>query len=126
MTRKEALADLIAKVEAGQHGRWTFDALGEDASGLALDAYHGSLNAAKALHEAMLPGWAYRIGQCSVSDDASVFPDFNCPVHGARLRATMDEARDWFGDTDVDQRPPGNPARAWLLSILRALHEGAV
>ena len=126
-TRAEALAELIAKVEAGE---WPNDwrdvtrvlTLHPDNRHiLSKQAYNGSLDAALALHHAVLPGWAYRIGYCSVSDDAAVFPDFNCPDHGERLRATLDEGRDWFGDMDVDQRPPGNPARAWLLSILRAL-----
>ena len=59
---------------------------------------------------------------CFVSDDAAVFPDFYCPEHGERLRASVDQDREWFDDTDVDQRPPGNPSRAWLLAILRALY----
>ena len=127
MTRKEALADLIAKVEAGEVVKSDLDAfipvfgLTTDGNN-ALDAYRGSLDAAKALHEAVLDGWGYRIGECHLSDDAAVFPNFNCPVHGARLRSLLSETRDWFSETDVDQRPAGTPARAWLLSILRALH----
>ena len=126
-TRAEALAELIALIEVGGGISWGYaagparTALG-DLWHSAMDAYCGSLDAALALHHAVLPGWAYRIGYCSVSDDATVFPDFNCPEHGERLRATLDEGRDWFGDMDVDWRPPGSsPARAWLMSILQAL-----
>jgi hypothetical protein len=31
--------------------------------------------------------------------------------------------REWPEVTDIDQRPPGNPARAWLLAILTAMIE---
>jgi hypothetical protein len=82
-----------------------------------------ALGAAKALHESVLPGWGWRVAICSVSDDAWVFPDFNCPVHGPRLRETLDEETDWVALTDQDIRPPGNPARAWLLAIFTALIE---
>lgn len=88
---------------------------------LMIGAFAGSLSGAEQLHAKTLPGWGWRVGQCHLSDDAAVFPNFNCPVHGDRLHAQFDEATDWFGLTDVDQRPAGNPARAWLLSILRAL-----
>lgn len=133
-TRKEALEALLEKVEAGTadnptspgcHGKWPFfDAFPPHETTdheLAINAYEGSLDAAKALHEAVLPGWGYRICECYLTDDAAVFPDFNCPEHGPRLRATLDEGFDWFSFTDVDQRPAGNPARALLRSILKAL-----
>jgi len=123
MTRKEALAELIEKVEAGKPAKvriW-FGAVGV-CYHAASNAAAGSLDSAKALHEAVLPGWGWRVGSCFVSDDAAVFPDFYCPEHGERLRASLDQDREWFDDTDVDRRPPGNPARAWLLAILRALH----
>lgn len=64
----------------------------------ALDAYRGSLDAAKRLHDALLPGWAWRLEAraalvCRRKDD---FTRAGC-------------AKD--------------PARAWLLAILRALDE---
>ena len=104
MTRKEALAELIAKVEAGGlvqpflfqdvfNNQFTH----ENCAGEALSAYDGSLDAAKALHEAVLPEWDWVI----TPDGASVYsPHDNSPTDG-----------------DLD-----NPARAWLLAILRALH----
>jgi hypothetical protein len=77
-------------------------------------AFSGSLDAAKRLHDALLPGWWWSIGTCKVSDDARVSPDDD-------RRAP--DGGEWADYTDVDQRPPGNPARAWLLAILRALDE---
>ena len=132
MTRKRALAELIAKVEAGawQHTDWPTVEKGfwgnwNEAALHFQSAYSGSLDAAKALHIATLPGWGWRIGSCHLSDDASVFPDFNCPTHGERLRATVPElinGQEWADYTDIDLRPAGNVARALLLSDLRALH----
>ena len=109
MTRKEALAELIAMVEAGEIARSDLDefipvfGLTTDGNN-ALDAYRGSLDAAKLLHEAVLPGYGYGIfgtlsdGYCS----ACVVPKIdNPPVYHGR-------------SDDL--------ARAWLLAILRALH----
>lgn len=87
--------------------------------------YTGSLDAARAALKALLPGWNYRIAECCVSDDAWVTPDFNHPVYGAALIAEWPEEcqRDpvaYLG-TDVDRRPPGNPAIALLESVFIAL-----
>jgi hypothetical protein len=90
----------------------------------AWSAYLGSVDAALAFVAAVLPGWWWKIGTCSVSDDACVAPDFNCPVHGERLRREFPEeidGKEWPEITDVDVRPPGNPARALLLAALNAL-----
>ena len=131
MTRKEALAELIAKVEAGDIAKapfwkvWVPEGQDGNLAYTAKQAASGSLDAAKLLHEAMLPGWGWRVGGCHLSDDAFVFPDFNCPTHGERLRATVPElinGQEWSEYTDIDQRPAGCAARAWLLSILNALH----
>jgi hypothetical protein len=84
------------------------------------------LTAALALHNAVLPGWGWSVGSCSVSDDAMVFPDFNCPIHGDRLRAELPiliNGREWPEVTDIDQRPPGDPARALMLADLAAMIE---
>jgi hypothetical protein len=64
--------------------------------GWAVSAYRGNLNAAAQLHRAMLPGWRWRLEEhaalvCRIKDD---FTRAGC-------------AKD--------------PARAWLLAILRAL-----
>jgi hypothetical protein len=109
MTRKEALEELIAKVEAGNDAgfrrtnRAVFSTPCQDMAlqlreEHARHAYKGSLDAAKALHDAVLPGWWYVIDHrtCSVSD--------------------MDDGPFFNASTN------DNPARAWLLAILRALH----
>lgn len=79
------------EIEANDHGR------------MAFAAYKGSLNAAMALHEAVLPGW--------------VMESFN--LHGEvaiKRRRPLDTA---YGYAD------GNPARAWLLALLDALIQEA-
>lgn len=97
--RLESLKTLLEKVEAGAD--WHFDEFDPDEilPSPWLDAFHGSLDAAKALHDEVLPEWSY--GVCN--DNAGVAPLTSSsimehPVH-------------------VD----GNPARAWLIAILRAL-----
>lgn len=100
MTRIEALKELLAKVEAGdldypycivQHVH------GVEMNESMWFAYNGSLDAAKALHEAVLPGWLYSIeneATCVFTDDI--------------LNAELGRCDD-------------NPARAWLIAILKAL-----
>ena len=63
-----------------------------------LKAYRGSLDAAKDVHDALLPGWEWNI---DAGDGAYVENrgDFGVPCPG-----------------DI----PGMPARAWLLAILKA------
>ena len=110
MSRIEALAELIAKVEAGHwmHGANTatraifpYDEMSENDLGLcAFAAFEGSLDAAKALHEAVLPGaWAH------------------VRYTGEYGHATVDVKGEEYDANNAD-----NPARAWLLAILRALH----
>ena len=63
---------------------------------LAFQTYKGSLDAAKALHDALLPGKSWTV----------------CPGG-----AGVDYSRhDYRAEADND-----NPARAWLIAILRAL-----
>ena len=119
MTRKEALAELIEKVEAG--GKYEtaghtimcqrafpkpddFDgsreAYSKSAAQQAILAWkNGSLDSAKALHEAVLPGWEWHLGP----SNAKIYPYNGSPV------------KSWDGMAE-------NPARAWLLAILRALY----
>jgi hypothetical protein len=131
MTRRDSLRALYEAVKAGEFpGHVTARDLGLPDGAIAIltfyEAFSGSLDAALALHNAVLPGWGWSAGSCSVSDDAMVFPDFNCPIHGDRLRAELPilvNGREWPEVTDIDQRPPGNPARAWLLAILAAMIE---
>ncbi len=100
------LDKLIAAVEAGNMTRaqsstvWRGYAGSFDVKvGLVEGAYHGSLDAAHRLHEALLPGWKWEISS----------PDF------ATVR-NPDRRGDWpfAGKGSVI-------ARAWLLAILRAV-----
>ena len=102
MTRKEALAELIAKVEAGT--LVTVDLIIHEPQerAWAQRAYGGSLDAAKALHEAVLPGWVWGCG--FDGDDG-----FGAGVANGGREFVV------HGGAD-------NPARAWLLAILHALH----
>ena len=113
MTRKEALAELIEKVEAGAvrpHEVFNFfdmpcqDAALQQRAEDAKNAYSGSLDAAKALHEALLPGWPYTIEN----------------VTGQTCRAWTNKSRNLRRPGFSDRGPC--PARAWLLAILRALY----
>lgn len=126
MTDTKALDALIEAVEAGnlQHkpyggmpmatacyprdrdGRMMPETGGWN-DGAAVSAYHGSLDAAKALHEALLPGWDYRTGRDGDDYHALVFRSGRMEEH----------ADDW-------QMCPNDPARAWLLSILKAYRAG--
>lgn len=105
--RAKALKALLSKIEAGDVSvnEWrSFSAL-ESRRGVHVDrqtsdamrAYNGSLDAAKALHEAVLPDWTWNVWQS-----------------GAHVRP--DPAR-------IDGTPTDNavPARAWLCAILKAL-----
>jgi len=101
MTRKESLTALLAKVEAGGDVRpSTFKVLRDpDRAAWAVRAYNGSLDAAKALHEAVLPGyrWEGYQGEC--------------------FRVWQpDKPEKFIEGWDC------HPARAWLIAILRALH----
>jgi hypothetical protein len=97
MTRIEALRALLEKVEAGE-ARGLYGMLSE-ACGLdaveVMRADLGSLDAAKSLHEAVLPGCGWGVGDTR----AGVY------LNGAYLSEPVDDT----------------PARAWLLAILRAL-----
>lgn len=111
MSRREAIAVLIEKVEAGDQPQpkdfraalevpmqdMRYTQMPNDARA----AYGGSIDAAKALHEAVLPKdstWQYYSG------------DGSCVVGFGP------------GPTDYEESHHDNPARAWLLAILRALH----
>ena len=106
MTRKESLAELIAKVEAGDIAKapfwkvWVPEGQEGNLAYTAKQAASGSLDAAKALHEAVLPGWDWEVAS---PDAAAVFS-------GHRISGPS--------FLDVSQ----SSARAWLLATLRALH----
>jgi hypothetical protein len=116
MTRLEALKDLKAKVAAGEWGGipaatlWPSGrVIGSDwlhEYALAFKAHEGSLDAAKALHEAVLPdkGW----GVEWVAKHPHMMSD------GRAYRADVGWGTRHKGSADT-------PARAWLLAILSAL-----
>lgn len=59
----------------------------------AHNSYHGSLDAAKALHEALLPGWQYHLSDGTATVEGSAWQYYQQST---------------------------STARAWLLAILRA------
>lgn len=101
-----ALDKLIEAVEAGTADHSDFAAMFPypicDHAG---EAHHGSLDAALALHEALLPGWSKLLhgGHHGVADygmQVEKVQRDNTRIRGNGLAST--------------------PARAWLLAILRA------
>ena len=119
MTKLEALTDLLAKVKAGAFDpeptrplRWRFNKFAEAyelAFGLhnrnlekVWDAYKGSLDAAMALHEAVLPGrgWFFEAGGTPRMCAGIFHEDVKTPPH--------------IGKADT-------PSRAWLVAIIKAL-----
>lgn len=86
--------------------------------------YTSSLDAAISLVTKSLPGWGYRVGTCCVSDDAFIFPDYNSPQHGERLKRefpVMINGVEWADYTDIDLRPSGRLPIAILVSLFTAL-----
>jgi hypothetical protein len=85
-----------------------------------------SVDAALAAVEMRLPGWGWQVGKCHVTDDALIFPDYNSPVHGERLKAELGystlKAGDIFdGGVDIAREPSGQPALAVLEALITAL-----
>lgn len=98
---------------------------------IEIPEFTASLDAIKQLILNVLPGWAWGVASCYVSDDAWLSPDFNDPVHGARLLAEFpqEEARrdplEFLG-TDIDLRPPGREAIALYIALVTALKARSV
>jgi hypothetical protein len=106
--RKEALTELLAKVKAG-HGNDPSDYLClmiVNDSIAARNAYNGDLNAAKSLHEAVLPDWRVTHAFGIVSGEV------------AKFNLTHNEKPSTYVSAKSD-----TPARAWLIAILTALIE---
>ena len=99
--------------------------------------YTSSIDAAVALCARVLPGWGLSVCRCCVSDDARVWPDYNCPEHGERLKREFPLPAERYPETnargateltwgpfdegfDIDRRPPGNVALALCQAILEA------
>lgn len=121
MNRIDALKELLAKVEAGTlrdepyggmpmltqfHDGMKPHSISGFSDGFAMGAYDGSLDAAKALHEAVLPGWVAK-------------PEIGGQGCGRKLWHCVLE--DWITGDEETGGPCGNPARAWLIAILKAL-----
>lgn len=117
----EALKELAAKVEAEEfdfdnHTSYIrnfreFSRAAEYAFGRdyrpaenVFSAYHGSLDSAKALHDAVLPGWNWSIANDIEGVIAAVWPNI-LPVPAKFTGVAFVESE----------------ARAWFLAILRAL-----
>ena len=107
--RVTALQELLAKVEAvtvthvGKKAKWPdFDfegkGYGYNVNENMAIAYNGSLDAAKALHEAVIDDYNFLLG----FDWAEVWLPFGSKLHK-------------FNVANID------PARAWLIAIIKAL-----
>jgi hypothetical protein len=103
MTRREALIELRDKVRAGTWRDMTpaYIAFKGDGPTDCRYAYNGSLDAAKALHEAVLPGWGVQ--------------SFNLSGEVVLRRIKP------LGTAYGDAMRSGEVSRAWLLAILEAL-----
>lgn len=95
---------LRALIEAVEAGRWDHDAASAwlwtkpgQIYGWAMEAFGGSLDAAKRLHDALLPGW------------------WSMLRYSTRPSVTIGYVE------AVQEAQDDNLARAWLLAVLRAL-----
>lgn len=110
----DALKALADKVEAGT---LTYDDCLQLCDtfkgyhGRAFEAFEGSLDAAKALMDAVLPGWGWRVDH----------------KYGDGIPEKYEYKKFWVSAPGQWRRGhtanvvDGNEARAWLLAILRAL-----
>jgi hypothetical protein len=105
MTRKQALIELRDKAKAGAIEPVDFICLAPQEHAWAQRAYEGLLDAAKALHEAVLPGAFWNMGHL---DEPS-------------LGYVATVAKGYFADSPSWRGYALTPARAWLLAILEAL-----
>ena len=106
MTRLEALTELRDKVRAGV---FPADMCARDLGlngvndiNQIYEAYNGSLDAAKALHDAVLPGFDALIGILNPS--------------WVQIFEPVDDEWEEVSSAEAD-----NAARAWLIAILRSL-----
>lgn len=113
MTNRKALEALREKVEAGECRPYEIEEAAMDVWPAdignvrrweiytnAKDAYEGSIDAAVALLEAVLPGWTWEMTGEGV----------------ATLYRPYGDEWDYSGDAEVQE----NPARALLLAIIKA------
>jgi hypothetical protein len=104
--RKDRLIKLLAVVEAGTLWRGNVQSVTDLKLNkhLVFQANHGSLDAAKALHDAVLPDWRVTHAFGLVSGEV------------ARFNLTHNEKPSTYVSAKSD-----SPARAWLIAILNAL-----
>lgn len=104
MTSKQLL-DLANRVEAGEIGTATevYHALGQMAL-VHASVVSKSLDAAKALHDAVLPGWRYIVSDSTLAGDKAAEVEIYY-VENGRLGGLAHG---------------GSPAAAWVAAILRA------
>lgn len=115
MTTAAEWADLAERCEQATDASADVSEAISRAAGVEYANLTSSLDAIIALIEQALPGFSWKVGTCSVSDDAWIVPDYNCPIHGARLRAEFGEPvrGEWTdAGVDIDRRPSGSPALA--------------
>lgn len=103
------MSDLGRLIEAVEAGTFLMDVFPDGRTErIAYEAFSGSLDAALALHEALLPGWHPNVGR---------------NVHHTVWRACVQrvglDGEIKYFDADGFQCP----ARAWLLAILRAYRD---
>lgn len=111
MTDLFALKELRDKVAAGTATKRDFilsDLVPHDRS--AFRAFNGSLDAAKALHEALLPNWSVGMDMTPCDDGLETSVDIWICMLAIESREVV--ILDYEATT---------PARAWLLAILDAL-----
>lgn len=121
MTDTKALDALIEAVEAGNN----FGIIPKAQAVLAefdpnygvgetvCSAFDGSLDAAKALHEALLPWWALQ--------ELSMWPGINGQCTATLWGTHIKDGELWHHHSDGRQDAASStPARAWLLAILKA------
>ena len=102
--RKQALQELRDKVaERGFSFCHADSVLGYQNGHHAMNAFYGSLDAAKALHEAVLPGWV------------------NVDIKWVSTRIVSIGSVEMSDGRSVSKSESNDPSRAWLLCILDAL-----
>ena len=120
MDRKQALEALLVRVKAGE---WPDDygaapLLSHLSDCLALAAFEGSLDAAKALHDAVLPGWPVRV--MDHSQDYLGGHGWHACVNWPHMNAPEGRSA-YLADSYSYTAWANNPARAWLIATLKAL-----
>ena len=113
---KQALIDLRDKVKAGEFDARTYPLMKlpqmqMETFDLMHAAYNGSIDAAKALHEAVLDGWGWRF--------SDMYGD-GMPPKYEKKTAWVSKPHNWRVGHTADV-VDGNEARAWLIAILEAL-----